>query len=102
VSETRGMLDVVGAAIEKAQSQKPYGLYDYSNYPGEAPPHVVRDERTGRRLLTTWDPEEARSLFEELKRFYVADAAIKAMDQWRFAAAGITAPPVESKSEVVG
>jgi len=89
------MLEIVGAAIETAAKVRAFGLYDYSSYPGDAPPHVVRNELTGERVLATWDEKEARAEYEARCRHYVADAAIKAMDQWRFEAAGISLSQAE-------
>lgn len=86
------MLEKVGLAVEKAYKTRSFGLYDYSNYPGDAPPHVVRNELTGERVMATWDSDEALAKYEECCRHYVADAAIKAMDQWRFEAAGMALP----------
>lgn len=83
------MLEVVGLAIEKACKVRSFGLYDYSEYPGDTPPHVVVNEITGERVLRSWDKDESRAKYEECCRHYIADAAIKAMDQWRFGAAGI-------------
>lgn len=83
------MLDRVGRAIEKANHVRAFGLYDYSSYPGDAPPYVVRNELTGDRILATWDQDEAQAKYHECYRHYLADAAIKAMDQWRFEAAGV-------------
>lgn len=86
----KSMLETVGTAIQDAQSDRPYGLYDYSSYPGEDPPHVVKDERTRKEVYRSEDGDVARLIYERLCREYIADVAIKAMDQWRFAAAGIS------------
>ncbi len=95
----KSMLEQVGLAIERASGTRSFGLYDYTNYLGEGPPHVVRNELTGERVLATWDKDEAWSKYEECRRHYVADAAIKAMDQWRFEAAGVTNSPADRKGE---
>jgi hypothetical protein len=91
------MLDRVGLAIERASNVRAFGLYDYSIYPGEAPPHVVRNEQTGERVMATWDRDEARTKYEECRRHYIATAAIKAMDEWRFEAAGFGSPLHEDR-----
>jgi hypothetical protein len=83
------MLEVVGLAIEQASKVRAFGLYDYSKYPGDTPPHVVENEITGERVLQSWDKDEARAKYEECCRRYIASAAIKAMDQWRFEAADV-------------
>ncbi|MET4197235.1 hypothetical protein ABIA95_000222 [Bradyrhizobium sp. LA8.1] len=84
------MLEAVGRAIKHAQSVRAFGLYDYTAYPGDAPPHVVLDEFKGKPVLATWNRDEAQKKYEECCRDYVAKHAINAMDQWRFEAAGIT------------
>ena len=72
-------VEKVAAAIERALAERAYGLYDYSGYPGEADPHVVRDERAGTVLLRTNDPGTARKVYDELVRTHPAIAAIQAM-----------------------
>lgn len=68
----------IARAIAEAGQHRPYGLYDYSGYPGESPPHVVRDERTGERLLITGDRDKAEEYWRKLSQEYVAHAAIAA------------------------
>lgn len=73
------ILDRVGSAIEHASKERPYGLYDYSNYPGDRPPHVVMYEKNGASVFRSRDAAEARSVYERLCREYIAGAAIEAM-----------------------
>jgi len=72
-------LEQVARAIERSLGEWPFGLYDYSNYKGTAPPYVVRDERTGSEILRTNDSKQARETFERLTMEYRAIAAIEAM-----------------------
>lgn len=69
----------VGMAIETASKIRAFGLYDYSNYKGSAPPHVVRNERTGERIMTSWSADAARAKYEQCCREFIAQAAIEAM-----------------------
>ena len=72
-------IERVGDAIESASKVRAFGLYDYSRYPGEGPPHVVRNELTGERVMATWDEGEARAKYERCKRDFIAKAAMDAM-----------------------
>jgi len=73
------MIERVARAIAGANAERAYGLYDYSGYPGDAPPHVVRHERTNEVLLRTNDRDEAQALYDRLTAEHPAIAAIKAM-----------------------
>lgn len=85
-------LDAIADAIEKARCpgrEGPYGLYDYSAYPGSEPPHVIRDFRPGlsgraigRTVECFEDAAEARRHYDELTRRYIAKAAVNAMEEW--------------------
>lgn len=72
-------LERIGQAIEEAFRTRAFGLYDYTGYPGEAPPHVVRNELTGERIMASWSGDEAEAKYDECRRCYVAQAAIDAM-----------------------
>lgn len=76
---TGKMIERVAEALERVKNTRAYGLYDYSSYPGELPPHVVRDEIAGKAVLRTNDAVEARTLYEKLSREFVARAAIAAL-----------------------
>jgi hypothetical protein len=86
-------LDAIGTAIEDASSDRVVGLYDYSNYPGEAPPHVVRDERTGERILATWDAAEAEALFFKKRREHLALVAIEAIQKAGYSITSLSSDP---------
>jgi len=73
------MLKMVGDAIAKALDSRAYGLYDYSNYPGDKPPHCVRDERSNEVIFRSSSREKAEERWIELNRAFVARAAIETM-----------------------
>lgn len=78
--------ELLAAAIETASCpgrEGPYGLYDYSEYPGETPPYVVRDFRVrgpghGDAVFSSHDRAEADAVYDRLTREHVARAAIEA------------------------
>jgi len=85
---TEKIIERVASAIEEAQChgrEGPYGLYDYSDYPGNTAPHRVRDFRDpksdtyGNHVFKSVNREEARAEYERLTREHVAKAAIEAM-----------------------
>lgn len=81
-------LDTIADAIEKAQCpdrQGPYGLFDYSRYPGDSPPRVVRDFRYpglptfGHQVFSSHHEDKAAAEFERLTRRHIAAAAVVAV-----------------------
>jgi len=76
------LLTAVSEAIAKADAHRKYGAYDYSNYPGDAAPHVIRDEDTGATIYRGWDSAYCHSEYERLTKEWVARCAIKAMEDW--------------------
>jgi len=74
------MVERVAQAILVAQSElKRFGSYDYSGYPGEAPPFVVKDHVAGKELFRSNSGVEASVFYHKICADYVARAAIKAM-----------------------
>jgi hypothetical protein len=80
-------LAAIWEAIEAAgcpHREGPYGLYDYSNYPGTEPPHVVRDFRDprsadwGKAVFRTSDAAAAKTEFTRLTHEHIAMAAYRA------------------------
>lgn len=73
----------VGAARD-AYAELPhglcYGLYDYSSYAGDAPPHVVRDP-DGNAVFRSDSPEEARAEYERLTRLHAGRFIVAAAEQ---------------------
>jgi hypothetical protein len=76
------LVNEVAAAIKVAQAERPYGLYDYTRYPGDGPAHVVRNEHTNTIIAGYSNAEIARHLYDQLSSEYVAQAAIKATMGW--------------------
>jgi hypothetical protein len=81
------LLDLIADAIEAARCpgrEGPYGLYDYSLYPGDGPPHAVRDFRDPRSpdfgavVYRSPSGEDAAEMFETLTRRHIAAAALRA------------------------
>ena len=72
-------LERLAKAIEDAGQDRIYGLYDYSMYPGDSPPHQVRDEKTGKVLLFASNHNEAYDYWKKLSREYIVKAVLKAM-----------------------
>lgn len=72
-------VEAVARAIERANKDDRYGLYDYSKYKGSSPPHQVKDHVEGKTLLATNDEKEARAFYEKLEREHPAHAAIEAL-----------------------
>lgn len=75
-------LETVADAIVEAQKPRVYGLYNYSSYPGDMPPHVVRHEPTNKIVECFAEPEPARELYERLAREHVAREVIRAALEW--------------------
>lgn len=74
------MVEQVALAIEKASSERAFGLFDYSGYRGVGDfPHMVTDRRTGICLAAYADRDKAAAHYQRLCREHVARAAIAAM-----------------------
>lgn len=73
------MVDRLIQALDKALEQRVYGLYDYSSYPGNAPPHVVVYEFTNETIFRSNDRNEAQSKYDELRKSWVIKTLIHAM-----------------------
>jgi hypothetical protein len=73
-------LERMARAIEDATNNRPFGLYDYSSYPGSEPPHVVRDEtKNGKIVFRSNTPVPAQLEHERLTRNHIARAALMAI-----------------------
>jgi hypothetical protein len=83
---TQSLLEKVADAIATAQGVRAYGLYDYSSYPGDEPPYVIKYElaKPGEtyEIARYTDEAQAKEHFERLRRDYVARAALAAVNQW--------------------
>jgi hypothetical protein len=73
--------EAIGRAVEAANVGRDIGLYDYTGYPGEGPPYVVRDYRlTGNnRVFESRNAEEARARYDSLAAQYVGRVAVNAL-----------------------
>lgn len=89
------LIETMARAITVAHGERPFGLYDYSKYPGPkaSPPHVVRNERTGEGVFRSYNGDEAEKVFKELTERHVATAAIAAIE-----AAGYAVAPKQSNT----
>ncbi len=76
---TRVELRGLAAAIKKASSERRYGKYDYSKYPGEEPPFVIRDEKTGDIVFRSRDYDEAEREYVRLCDEHLARAALASL-----------------------
>ena len=76
---TEADLNALAAAIKKASSERRYGKYDYSEYPGKEPPFVVRDERTGDAVFRSWSRDEAEREYARLCDEHIARTAVSAL-----------------------
>lgn len=74
--------EFVARAIKDALSKRMWGLYDYSNYHGEHPPHVVRNEQTRASVFSSHDKTEARREYDRRCDLEPALAAIAAVREW--------------------
>lgn len=72
-------LRAVAAAIKKASSERRYGKYDYSSYPGEEPPFVIRDEKAGSIVFRSRNYAETEREYERLCDEHLARAALSAI-----------------------
>ena len=72
-------LNALAAAIKKASSERRYGKYDYSEYPGKEPPFVVRDERTGDAVFRSWSCDEVEREYARLCDEHIARTAVSAL-----------------------
>lgn len=75
-------------ALRDAQCENregPYGLYDYSSYPGTAPPHVVRDFREmmsdtyGQNVFRSDSSTETRAEYDRLTELHIVKKLIAAV-----------------------
>jgi len=57
-----------------------YGLYDYSSYQGDAPPHVVKDP-DGLTVFRSEDPDAAREEYERLSRLHAGKFILRAAEE---------------------
>lgn len=76
---TEADLNALAAAIKKASSERRYGKYDYSEYPGKEPPFVVRDERTGDAVFRSWSYDEVEREYARLCDEHIARTAVSAL-----------------------
>jgi len=76
---TEADLNALAAAIKKASSERRYGKYDYSEYPGKEPPFVVRDERTGDAVFRSWSRDEVEREYARLCDEHIARTAVSAL-----------------------
>jgi len=76
------LLTAVSEAIAKADKHRKYGAYDFTNYPGDAPPFVIKDEDTGAVIYRGWDGKYCASEYDRLTKEWVGQCAIKAMEEW--------------------
>lgn len=76
---TEADLNALAAAIKKASSERRYGKYDYSEYPGKEPPFVVRDERTGDAVFRSWSCDEVEREYARLCDEHIARTAVSAL-----------------------
>lgn len=81
--------DAIDVASCKGRGEGPFGLYDYSSYPGTEAPHVVRDFRPeakgkahGARIAAFQTAEEAEEVFRTLTRRYIARKAFEAVEAY--------------------
>lgn len=76
---TEADLNALAAAIKKASSERRYGKYDYSEYPGKEPPFVVRDERTGDAVFRSWSCDEVEREYARLCDEHIARTALSVL-----------------------
>lgn len=80
------LVDAVAKAIAGACGHRKYGGYDYSGYPGDAPPYVIRDEADhGRILFRTADRAAYEAEYKHLTEAWPALAALRATQEWLLA-----------------
>lgn len=77
------LVAAVAKAIAKADAHRHYGCYDYSSYPGDAPPHVIRDEDAGREVWRSGDEKATDAEYRRLTEEWVALKALEAIHDWR-------------------
>jgi len=73
------MKERMARVIADAQTHRPYELFDYSAYPGQRPPHVVRDRTSDSVVFRSADAAEAVREYERLTNVYAATAILRAM-----------------------
>jgi phytoene/squalene synthetase len=76
------LLETIADTVGEAQDQRVYGQYDYSAYPGDEPPYVVRHEPTNEIVERFSDHAAATALYERLKREHVAKEVLHAFMDW--------------------
>lgn len=76
---TESMIERVAKAGREAENNRAYGLYDYSRYAGDEPPHVVIYEKTRQIVFKSHDHEAARVEYCRLRDEAVARAVIEAL-----------------------
>lgn len=72
----------VGRAISDALDvphNETYGSYDYSSYPGDTPPYVIKAPGQREVIFRTNDKSEADDLWAKLEKERIAKAALNAL-----------------------
>ena len=73
------MVERVARAARDAARDRAFGLYDYSSYPGDAPPHVVKNDRTGATVFRSNYRREAEDRYDKEVLGYIGGTIIEAM-----------------------
>jgi hypothetical protein len=75
----RSLTAAVAKAIARAQAERRFGCYDYSRYPGDAPPYVIRDEIARREVYRSWNHAECQARYVEVEQTYIAECVLGAI-----------------------
>lgn len=73
------LVATVANAIARAQGERRFGCYDFSKYPGDAPPYVIRDDIDRKELYRSWDHAECQRTYEQIGQIYVAERVLGAI-----------------------
>lgn len=81
-SPARSLVATVAKAIAEAGAHRRFGCYDYSKYPGDDAPYVVRDEIARREMFRSWDHDATQAEYKRLTEEWVAIKALEAIHNW--------------------
>lgn len=102
MTDAREIIQKAASKFEDLPHGRRYGLYDYSGYEGEAPPHVVLSP-DGETVYRSNDRDAASAEYYRLSRLHRADFILAALTSARFRILGpdeIDGPTVEKCAEV--
>lgn len=107
--ERNALIETMARAYDDASCphrEGPYGLYDYSKYPGKSPPHVVRDfrdlssEKYGAFAASYEDRDSAEAEYKRLTKQHIYGSILSALEA-HLKASGYAILPLEAPADII-